>query len=217
MRINQSSLKITEIFFSLQGESRNAGIPTVFVRLTGCPLRCQYCDTAYAFSGGQWMSFDDILEEVRSYQTNYITVTGGEPLAQAACIDLLKQLCDLGYQVSIETSGVLDIKDIDQRVSKVMDLKTPGSGEEGKNLMANINCLNKNDEVKFVICDEVDYEWSKAVVREHQLYDRCDVLFSPSHGEQDITQLADWVLRDQLPVRLQLQLHKYLWGNVAGK
>jgi len=217
MSADKNRLKITEIFFSLQGEARNVGIPTVFVRLTGCPLRCQYCDTAYAFSGGQWQSFDDIIEEIKSYQTNYITVTGGEPLAQALCADLLERLCDLGYQVSLETSGALKINDIDQRVSKVMDLKTPGSGEESKNVLDNISYLNKKDEVKFVICDEADYEWSKTIVRDYRLNERCDVLFSPSYEQQNVTQLADWVLRDQLPVRLQLQLHRYLWGNVSGK
>lgn len=210
-------LKITEIFYSLQGESRTVGIPTVFVRLTGCPLRCQYCDTAYAFSGGRWMSFDEIIKEIKLYKTNYITITGGEPLAQASCADLLERLCDLGYQVGIETSGALKIDKVDQRVSIVMDLKTPGSGEQSKNLMDNIASLNKKDEVKFVICDEADYEWSKNMVREYQLNEKCGVLFSPSHEEQDATQLADWVLRDQLLVRLQLQLHKHLWGNVSGK
>ena len=217
MPADKNRLKITEIFFSLQGESRNVGIPTVFVRLTGCPLRCQYCDTAYAFSGGQWMSFDDIITELSKYQTKYITVTGGEPLAQAPCNDLLSQLCDLGYQVSLETSGALKVDDVDQRVMKVMDLKTPGSGEEGKNLMENIHFLKSSDEVKFVICNEDDYLWSKMMVEEHALNDKCDVLFSPSHEQQDITQLAEWVLRDQSRVRLQLQMHKYLWGNAEGK
>ena len=217
MAADKKRLKITEIFFSLQGESRTVGIPTVFVRLTGCPLRCQYCDTAYAFTGGQWMTFDEIIKTIQSYQTNYITITGGEPLAQSQCIDLLKTLCDLDYRVSIETSGALDIQDVDPRVSKVMDLKTPGSKEESKNKLSNIDYLTENDEVKFVICSEDDYEWSKKMLNEYHLSDKCDVLFSPSHGEQDATHLAEWVLRDQLPVRLQLQLHKYLWGNVAGK
>jgi len=217
MSVDNKRLKITEIFFSLQGESRTVGMPTVFVRLTGCPLRCQYCDTAYAFTGGQWMAFDEIIKVIKSYETNYITVTGGEPLAQSQCLDLLKSLCDLDYQVSIETSGALDISDVDQRVSKVMDIKTPGSKEESKNKLGNIEYLTQNDEVKFVICNEADYEWSRKMVDDYQLSDKCGVLFSPSHDEQNATQLAEWVLRDQLSVRMQVQLHKYLWGNVAGK
>ena len=192
-------------------------MPTVFVRLTGCPLRCQYCDTAYAFTGGQWMAFDEIIKVIKAYDTKYITVTGGEPLAQSQCLDLLKSLCDLDYQVSIETSGALDIRDVDQRVSKVMDIKTPGSKEESKNKLGNIEYLTQNDEVKFVICSAADYEWSKKMVDDYQLSDKCGVLFSPSYDEQNVTQLAEWVLRDQLPVRLQVQLHKFLWGNVAGK
>ena len=217
MSVDNKRLKITEIFFSLQGESRTVGMPTVFVRLTGCPLRCQYCDTAYAFTGGQWMAFDEIIKVIKSYETNYITVKGGEPLAQSQCLDLLKSLCDLDYQVSIETSGALDISDVDQRVSKVMDIKTPGSKEESKNKLGNIEYLTQNDEVKFVICNEADYEWSRKMVDDYQLSDKCGVLFSPSHDEQNATQLAEWVLRDQLSVRMQVQLHKYLWGNVAGK
>ena len=217
MAVDSKRLKITEIFFSLQGESRTVGLPTVFIRLTGCPLRCQYCDTAYAFTGGQWMSFDEIIKTVQSYQTKYITVTGGEPLAQAQCLGLLKELCDLNYHVSIETSGALDIQNVDARVSKVMDIKTPGSKEESKNKYDNINYLTKSDEVKFVVCSEDDYEWSKKILNDYQLNEKCEVLFSPSQGEQDVTDLADWILRDQLPVRLQVQLHKYLWGNVAGK
>ena len=217
MAVDSKRLKITEIFFSLQGESKTVGLPTVFIRLTGCPLRCQYCDTAYAFTGGQWMSFDEIIKTVQSYQTKYITVTGGEPLAQAQCLNLLKELCDLNYHVSIETSGALDIRNIDARVSKVMDIKTPGSKEESKNIYDNINYLTESDEVKFVICSEDDYEWSKRTLNDYRLNEKCEVLFSPSQGEQDVTDLADWILRDQLPVRLQVQLHKYLWGNVAGK
>ena len=217
MPVEKNRLKITEIFFSLQGESKTVGIPTIFIRLTGCPLRCVYCDTAYAFSGGEWMSYDRIVEKVQSYKTNHITVTGGEPLAQAGCHDLLRGLCDLGYQVSIETSGALSIKDIDPRVSKVMDLKTPASGEEDRNLLENIGYLKDSDEVKFVICDEADYLWSKALIDEYQIGHKCSVLFSPSFDQQSASQLAEWILRDGLNVRFQLQLHKYLWGNAQGK
>lgn len=217
MVVDKKRLKITEIFFSLQGESRTVGLPTVFVRLTGCPLRCQYCDTTYAFTGGQWMSFDEIIDAIKLYKTRYITVTGGEPLAQSQCVDLLKILCDLDYCVSIETSGALDVSGIDSRVSKVMDLKTPDSKEMSKNRLENIDYLTKNDEVKFVICSEADYEWSKNTVEQYQLSDKCGVLFSPSFEEQNATELADWILRDQLPVRFQMQIHKALWGNVAGK
>ena len=217
MPVEKNRLKITEIFFSLQGESKTVGIPTIFIRLTGCPLRCLYCDTAYAFSGGEWMSYDSIIEKVQSYKTKHITVTGGEPLAQAACHDLLRGLCDLGYQVSIETSGALSIKDIDPRVSKVMDLKTPASGEEDRNLLENIVYLQHSDEVKFVICDEADYLWSKALIDEYQISHKCSVLFSPSFDQQSASQLAEWILRDGLNVRFQLQLHKYLWGNAQGK
>ena len=217
MPVEKNRLKITEIFFSLQGESKTVGIPTIFIRLTGCPLRCVYCDTAYAFSGGEWMSYDRIVEKVQSYKTNHITVTGGEPLAQAGCHDLLRRLCDLGYQVSIETSGALSIKDIDPRVSKVMDLKTPASGEEDRNLLENIGYLKDSDEVKFVICDEDDYLWSKALIDEYQIGHKCSVLFSPSFDQQSASQLAEWILRDGLNVRFQLQLHKYLWGNAQGK
>lgn len=217
MSVEKNRLKITEIFFSLQGESKTVGIPTVFIRLTGCPLRCVYCDTAYAFSGGEWMSYDSIIEKVQCYKTKHITVTGGEPLAQTGCHDLLRRLCDLGYQVSIETSGALSIKDIDPRVSKVMDLKTPASGEVDRNLLENIRYLQDSDEVKFVICDEVDYLWSKTLIDEYQLSHKCSVLFSPSHDQQSSSQLAEWILRDGLDVRFQLQLHKYLWGNAQGK
>ena len=217
MAVDSKRLKITEIFFSLQGESKTVGIPTVFVRLTGCPLRCQYCDTAYAFTGGQWMSFDEIINAIAGYKTKYITVTGGEPLAQSQCLNLLKILCDMDYRVSIETSGALDIQNIDPRVTKVMDLKTPDSDEESKNKFDNIDYLTQNDEVKFVICSESDYEWSKKIVNDYQLSDKCGVLFSPSHDVLNVTDLAEWILRDQLAVRLQLQLHKHIWGNVAGK
>ena len=210
-------LKITEIFFSLQGEALTVGIPTTFVRLTGCPLRCQYCDTEYAFSGGEWMSFDDILQQVAAYQTRYVTVTGGEPLAQKPCIDLLALLCDGGFKVSLETSGALDVSTVDARVVKVMDIKTPGSGEEARNCLQNIECLSEQDQIKFVICDERDYEWSRDLVAEYGLNERCEVLFSPSYQQLEASDLADWILRDALPVRMQMQLHKLLWGNQPGK
>jgi 7-carboxy-7-deazaguanine synthase len=210
-------LRITEIFFSLQGESATVGYPTVFVRLTGCPLRCQYCDTEYAFTGGEWMSLPDILEQVARYQTRYVTVTGGEPLTQKTCLELLGQLCDADYHVSLETSGAVDIANVDRRVIKVMDLKTPGSGEVKRNLYDNLQYLGKQDQVKFVICNRADYDWSVAMLKTHDLPTRCEVLFSPSQGEQDATELADWILQNQLPVRLQLQLHKLLWGNTPGK
>ena len=209
-------LRITEIFFSLQGESATVGYPTVFVRLTGCPLRCQYCDTGYAFQGGEWMSLAAILEQVTPYQTRYVTVTGGEPLAQKNCQDLLRQLCDAGYHVSLETSGAVDIADIDTRVIKVMDLKTPGSGEIKRNLYNNLQHLGNRDQVKFVICNRADYDWSVAMLKTQELPARCEVLFSPSQDQQNATELADWILHDQLPVRMQLQLHKLLWGNTPG-
>jgi 7-carboxy-7-deazaguanine synthase len=210
-------LRITEIFHSLQGESLSAGCPTVFVRLTGCPLRCGYCDTSYAFKGGEWMEPDEILAQVAAFGTAYVTVTGGEPLAQKACPGLLQRLCDAGYKVSLETSGALDISQVDPRVSRVMDLKTPGSGEMERNLYANIAHLNKQDQVKFVICSRLDYEWALDIINAHKLNERCDVLFTPCYGKQDATELADWVLQDKLPVRMQIQLHKYLWGDVPGK
>jgi 7-carboxy-7-deazaguanine synthase len=209
-------LRITEIFHSIQGEADSVGWPTVFVRLTGCPLRCVYCDTAYAFHGGRWMGFDEVLVEVARHAPRYVTVTGGEPLAQKNCLGLLARLCDAGYRVSIETGGALPIASLDPRVIRVMDLKTPGSGECGRNLMENIPALRATDQVKFVICDRADYEWSKALTAEHGLTGRCQVLFSASHGQLDSRELAEWILADKLPVRLQIQLHKYLWGNVPG-
>ena len=214
---NDNRLKITEIFYSLQGEALTVGIPTTFIRLTGCPLRCQYCDTEYAFSGGDWMSLDAILERVAANQTRYVTVTGGEPLAQKPCLDLLAMLCEAGYQVSLETSGALDISKVDSRVVKVMDIKTPGSGEESRNRLENINCISEHDQLKFVICDERDYEWSRELLQRHDLNERCEVLFSPSFEQLTATNLADWILRDGLPVRMQMQLHKLLWGNQPGK
>jgi 7-carboxy-7-deazaguanine synthase len=212
-----SRLRITEIFHSLQGESNTVGIPTVFVRLTGCPLRCGYCDTTYAFKGGEWMELQEILRRVGEYRTRYVTVTGGEPLAQRECLELLGALCDAGYRVSLETAGSLDISGVDRRVSVVMDIKTPDSGEVEKNLYPNIDHLKPADQVKFVICSREDYQWSLEVLDEWNLSDRCEVLFSPALGRQGATELADWIVRDQVPVRFQIQLHKYLWGDQAGK
>ncbi len=212
-----SRLRITEIFFSLQGETRTVGLPTVFVRLTGCPLRCGYCDTAYAFQGGEWREMDEILKQVASYGAHYVTVTGGEPLAQKPCIELLQRLCDVGYEVSLETSGALDVSQVDPRVVKVLDIKTPGSGEVHRNLFTNLAHLLLHDQIKFVICDQADYVWSKDIIKQHKLTDICQVLFSPSYQQQPAGQLADWILQDRLPVRLQIQLHKYLWGDVPGR
>ncbi len=211
-----SLLRITEIFYSLQGESSRVGLPTIFIRLTGCPLRCTYCDTDYAFSGGQNFSIAAILQQITQYQTRYVTVTGGEPLAQKNCIPLLRELCDAGYQVSLETGGALDISAVDPRVMRVMDIKTPGSHEAEKNLWSNLTHLNSHDEIKFVLCDEADYQWAKEICQQHQLSKKCSVLFSPVHGELNATQLAEWVLRDHLPVRMQLQIHKLLWHNAPG-
>lgn len=216
MTESPSRLRLTEIFFSLQGESTTVGCPTVFIRLTGCPLRCGYCDTSYAFSGGEWYSLDQIMEQVKQYPARYITVTGGEPLAQKSCTELLARLCDEGYRVSIETSGALDISNIDSRVKRVMDLKTPASGECEKNLYQNIEYLGQNDEVKFVICNRDDYQWSKDILDKYRLNERCEVLFSPVHGEISATELADWIIQDGLAVRFQVQLHKYLWGDKPG-
>ena len=212
----QTRLKITEIFYSLQGEARNVGLPTVFIRLTGCPLRCAYCDTEYAFSGGEWMDIDDIIAQARRYNTSFVTVTGGEPLAQKSCIDLLSRLCDAGFHVSLETSGAILVDMVDARVEKVLDIKTPASTEDAKNKFENIAFLQAGDQVKFVICDESDYLWSRQIIEQYQLVDRCEILFSPSYGQLEATVLADWILRDQLQVRFQVQLHKYLWGDRPG-
>lgn len=210
-------LKITEIFYSLQGEADTAGIPTAFVRLTGCPLRCQYCDTAYAFHGGEWWELERILARVGEFGASYVCVTGGEPLAQRNCLELLGRLCDAGLRVSLETSGALPLGDVDPRVIKVVDVKTPGSGEEHRNLYAELTRLRPHDLVKFVICSRADYEWSRARLPDLGLPAGCTVLFSPSHEELKARELADWILEDRLQVRLQVQLHKYLWGNVPGK
>lgn len=210
-------LRISEIFYSLQGETKTVGLPTVFVRLTGCPLRCQYCDSAYAFHGGNWFSLDAILAEVGKYQVKYVTVSGGEPLAQKACWPLLTKLCDAGYEVSLETSGAIDIENVDQRVMRVVDIKTPGSLEVEKNLWKNIDHLLPHDQVKFVICDEADYDFAKETIVKYDLTKKCEILFSPSYEQLEARILADWILRDQLLVRMQIQLHKYLWGNVPGR
>ena len=210
-------LRLTEIFHSLQGEARSVGWPTVFVRLTGCPLRCGYCDTAYAFHGGAWWEMDAILAEVTKHGARHVCVTGGEPLAQKRCIDLLARLCDAGFDVSLETSGALDIGSVDPRVSRVMDLKTPGSGELSRNLLENIPLLTSRDQVKFVLCDRGDYDWALQMLRDHDLPSRCDVLFSPSYGQLPPRELAEWMLADRVPARFQLQLHKVLWGEEIGR
>ena len=211
------ALKISEVFYSLQGESLTSGIPTLFIRLTGCPLRCHYCDTAYAFSGGEWMTINDLLKHAEDSKTNYVTVTGGEPLAQKRCLDLLRNLCDAGYLVSLETGGAHDISKIDRRVTIVMDIKTPGSGEVARNHYANITQLDSKDQVKFVICDRKDYDWAKSCMQTYALNQHCNVLFSPAWQNQDAGELAEWILADHLSVRMQLQLHKILWGEVRGR
>lgn len=212
-----SMLKLTEIFFSIQGETSRVGLPTVFIRLTGCPLRCQYCDTAYAFSGGKNTEIDEILKKVSSYKTKYITITGGEPLAQPECLALLKKLCDENYSVSLETSGAIDISKVDSRVVKIVDIKTPGSKEVSKNLFENLHYILPHDEIKFVICDRQDYDWSKNIILKYNLNNLCAILLSPSYHEISNQLLADWILEDNLPVRFQIQLHKTIWGDVKGK
>ena len=210
-------VKLTEIFYSLQGEADTVGIPTVFVRLTGCPLRCQYCDTAYAFHGGEWWEQSAVLERVGSYQARYVCVTGGEPLAQKGCASLLSALADCGYRVSLETSGAMALDTVDPRVIRVVDVKTPGSREESRNRYDQLQLLRPEEQVKFVICDRADYEWSRDQLATRQLAQRCQVLFSASHEQLPARTLADWILEDRLPVRFQIQLHKYLWGNTPGK
>lgn len=212
-----SRLRISEIFHSLQGESTLVGLPTVFVRLTGCPLRCGYCDTAYAFKGGEWMEREQILERVQGYGAQHVCVTGGEPLAQSECTELLTRLCDAGHAVSLETSGAMDVSAVDPRVTLVMDLKTPGSGECDRNRYENLQHLKPNDQLKFVICDREDYDWAKDQISGRQLVGRCELLFSPVAGELEPAELAQWILDDRLPVRFQLQLHKILWGNQGGR
>ena len=210
-------LRITEIFCSLQGEARAAGWPTVFVRLTGCPLRCGYCDTAYAFHGGEWRDIDMIVDEVKRHGVRHVCVTGGEPLAQKRCITLLTKLCDAGFDVSLETSGAIDIADVDTRVSRIVDIKTPGSLEVARNRWESLPLLTRHDQVKFVICSREDYDWSKQIVAERGLANVCDVLFSPSYTQVSPRELADWIVEDRLPVKFQMQLHKQLWGEEQGR
>jgi 7-carboxy-7-deazaguanine synthase len=213
----RNRLRINEIFHSLQGEADAVGFPTVFVRLTGCPLRCQYCDTEYAFHAGEWHDLDAILERVRGFGARHVCVTGGEPLAQPKCLALLERLCDEGFDVSLETSGAMDVSKVDGRVSRVVDVKTPGSLEAARNRVENFELLTPHDQVKFVICSREDYDWSKAYLSEHGLSARCQVLFSPSYTQVPPRDLAEWILADRLDVRFQLQLHKVLWGDVPGK
>ncbi len=210
-------LRITEIFLSLQGEARHAGWPTTFIRLTGCPLRCGYCDTQYAFHGGQWHGMDSILETVRSHGVTHVCVTGGEPLAQKRCLVLLKELCDEGFEVSLETSGALPIESVDTRVSRIVDIKTPGSGEVSRNHWENLAHLTAHDQIKFVICSRADYDWAVELLRREALNERCEVWFSPSKSQVDARELADWIVADRLPVRFQLQLHKILWNDEPGR
>jgi 7-carboxy-7-deazaguanine synthase len=212
-----TSLRVTEIFHSIQGESSRVGLPTVFVRLTGCPLRCAWCDTAYAFSGGEALSIAQVLQRVGTFDCETVCVTGGEPLAQKSCLTLLDALCDAGYSVSLETSGALDIGAVDPRVARIMDLKAPGSGEHEKNRWENLELLTPNDELKFVLASREDYDWAVSACRQRRLFERCPVLFSPVQGQLDPTQLAQWILDDRLPLRFQLQLHKVLWDNAKGR
>jgi 7-carboxy-7-deazaguanine synthase len=211
------ALRVSEIFLSLQGEAATAGYPTVFVRLTGCPLRCRYCDTAYAFTGGSTIPITEIIEQVARFRVTHVCVTGGEPLAQKGTLTLLSLLCDKGFSVSLETSGALDISQVDKRIHRVMDLKTPCSGEAARNRYENIDYLNPNDQVKIVICDRDDYEWAKALNERYRLSERCELLFSPCYREMEARVLAEWILEDRLPVRFQIQLHKILWGDEPGR
>jgi 7-carboxy-7-deazaguanine synthase len=212
-----SRVKLTEVFLSIQGEADSVGWPTVFVRLTGCPLRCQYCDTAYAFHGGEWFSLEQVLERVASFDTRHVCVTGGEPLAQKGCFPLLQRLCDAGYRVSLETSGAIDVSNVDPRVVRVVDIKTPASAEVARNRYENLEVLRPEEQVKFVLCNRADFEWARDFIRERRLHERCTVLFSPSYGQLAPRDLAEWVIAERLPVRLQIQLHKVLWGDTPGK
>ena len=212
-----ATLRVTEIFHSIQGESSRVGLPTVFVRLTGCPLRCVWCDTEYAFSGGEALAVADIVKRVAGFDCATVCVTGGEPLAQKNCLPLLAALCDAGHSVSLETSGALDIGGVDPRVARIVDLKAPGSGEQTKNRWENLDLLTADDELKFVLASREDYDWAVSACRQHRLFARCPVLFSPVQGQLDPAQLAQWIMDDRLPVRFQLQLHKLLWGNVKGR
>ena len=211
------NLRVSEVFLSIQGETSRTGLPTVFIRLTGCPLRCRWCDTTYSFQGGETIALEELLRQVAAFGVGTVCVTGGEPLAQKACPALLTALCDEGYSVSLETSGAYDIAAVDPRVSRIVDIKPPGSGESERNLWENIPLLNARDEVKFVLASRADYDWARVAVRQHELTARCQVLFSPVQGELDPQQLAEWILADRLPVRMQVQLHKILWGNARGK
>lgn len=213
----EGTLKITEIFYSLQGEARDAGRPTVFIRLTGCPLRCVYCDSEYAFYGGEWKHIDQIMAQVAEYNTPYVCVTGGEPLAQKRCLKLLDRLCDDGYRVSLETSGAIDVSKVNPKVSRVVDIKTPDSGEAGRNLWENLDVLTGHDQLKFVICSRGDYDWAVGEIRSRGIEQKLEILFSPVWGQVDASDLADWILQDHLNVRMQLQLHKILWGDEPGK
>ncbi len=215
--ITRISLRVSEIFFSLQGEATRVGLPTVFVRLTGCPLRCTWCDTTYAFTGGQSLTLDEVLERVAAFPTRQVCVTGGEPLAQKSCLDLLTALCDRGYDVSLETSGALDISPVDARVSRIVDLKAPGSGEVARNRWENLECLGPRDELKIIIASREDYYWARARIADHGLPGRCPILLSPAQGQLEPRELAEWIIADGLPVRFQMQLHKLLWGNMQGK
>ncbi len=215
-KYDKKTLRINEIFYSIQGESSKTGLPTVFIRLTGCPLRCNYCDTAYAFYEGGKVTIDEIIKTVSSHRTKHITVTGGEPLAQNNCVPLLTRLCDEGFHVSLETSGAIELVHVDPRVIKIVDIKTPGSGEQDKNRFDTLDDINEHDQIKFVLCDRKDYDWSKLKISECRINDRCEILFSPSYDQLDAKILAEWILEDKLPVRLQLQIHKYLWGNAPG-
>ena len=211
-----TQLKIFEIFYSLQGESSRAGLPTIFIRLSGCPMRCHYCDTAYAFQGGSMMTVDEIMETIKKYDTRYVTVTGGEPLAQKEVLSLLKVLADQNYEVSLETGGGLSIKEVDPRIKIILDIKTPESGEEKKNYWDNLNLIHSKDEIKFVLCSREDYDWAKKILNQYKLTEKCDVLFSPVYQKLNTTDLGNWILEDQLPVRMQIQLHKLLWGEKPG-